>query len=118
MKGSDKMEILLIRHGQSLADLEDRHEGRADYPLTEMGHRQAEKLSRWLDKEYDIDLIISSPLIRASSTAEYIAEKTGLELIIEDELMEWNNGLLAGMLRQDAIKKFPIPEGGRKNHHE
>lgn len=112
------MEVLLIRHGQSLADLEDRHEGRADYPLTEIGHSQAKKLSRWLFEKYDIDLIISSPLIRARRTAEYIEQKTGVELIIEDELMEWNNGLLAGMLRQDAINKFPIPEGGRKNHHE
>ena len=112
------MEVLLIRHGESLADLEDRHEGRADYPLTELGHSQAERLSTWLDKKYDIDLVMSSPLIRARTTAEYIAKKTGVELIIEDELMEWNNGLLAGMLREEAIKKFPIPEGGRKDYHE
>lgn len=41
-----------------------------------------------------------------------------VKLIIEDELMEWNNGLLAGMLRDDAKKKFPIPEGGRRNYQE
>lgn len=67
------MEILLIRHGQSLADLEDRYEGRADFPLTELGHSQAEKLSTWLAKQYDIELVISSPLIRARRTAEYIS---------------------------------------------
>ena len=112
------MELLLIRHGESLADLEDRHEGRADYPLTKMGHIQAERLARWLDKEYDIDLIISSPLNRARTTAEYISKETESKLILEDILMEWNNGLLAGMLREDAIKKFPIPQGGRKTYHE
>lgn len=112
------MEILLIRHGQSLADLEDRYEGRADFPLTELGHSQAEKLSTWISKEYDLELIITSPLIRASKTAKYIAEKTGVELIIDNELMEWNNGLLAGMLREDANVKFPLPEGGRKNYQE
>lgn len=36
-----RMLILIIRHGQSEADLLHVHEGRADYELTEKGHRQA-----------------------------------------------------------------------------
>lgn len=49
------MEILLIRHGQSQADLEDRYEGRADFPLTELGHRQSpqegeqDRIDHWRD---------------------------------------------------------------------
>ena len=34
------MELLIIRHGQSEADLLGRHEGRADYELTELGIKQ------------------------------------------------------------------------------
>ena len=105
MKGSDKMEILLIRHGQSLADLEDRHEGRADYPLTELGHSQAEKLSTWLANQYDIELVISSPLIRASSTAEYIAKETGSKLIITNvNISSGDTGVHFIDIKQNSIR--------------
>jgi 2,3-bisphosphoglycerate-dependent phosphoglycerate mutase len=40
-------EFLILRHGQSQADLEDRYEGRADFPLTELGREQARKAARW-----------------------------------------------------------------------
>ncbi len=39
------MKLLIIRHGESEADLLDVHEGRADYPLTERGHRQAQAMA-------------------------------------------------------------------------
>ncbi|MDP4164007.1 MAG: phosphoglycerate mutase family protein, partial [Bacillota bacterium] len=38
------MELLLIRHGQSEADLLGVHEGKADFPLTELGQQQAKKM--------------------------------------------------------------------------
>lgn len=112
------MEVLLVRHGQSLADLEDRHEGRADFPLTELGCKQARAAAKWIKESYEIDIILSSPLKRAAKTAEFISEETGTSIIFDDELMEWNNGLLAGLLRSEAIERFPLPEGGRKPHDE
>jgi 2,3-bisphosphoglycerate-dependent phosphoglycerate mutase len=36
-----RMEILLIRHGESEADILNVHEGRADFPSTELGQKQA-----------------------------------------------------------------------------
>ena len=39
--GDIKMILLVIRHGESEADLLDVHEGRADFELTERGHEQA-----------------------------------------------------------------------------
>lgn len=112
------MEILMVRHGQSVADLEDRHEGRADFELTELGCRQAKCAAKWIKDNYEIDIILSSPLKRAAKTAEFISEETGVDIIFNDELMEWNNGLLAGLLRSEAKEKFPLPEGGRKPHDE
>ena len=112
------MEILVIRHGQSTADLEDRHEGRADFELTELGCRQAKYAAEWIKKYYKIDVILSSPLKRAAKTAEFIREETGIDIIFDDELMEWDNGLLAGLYRSEANMKFPMPEGGRKPHDE
>lgn len=112
------MEILVVRHGQSIADLEDRHEGRADFELTELGCRQARCVANWIKDNYEIDIILSSPLKRAARTAEFISEETGIDIIFDDELMEWNNGLLAGLLRSEAKVRFPLPEGGRNPHDE
>jgi len=112
------MEILIVRHGQSQADIEDRMEGRADFPLTDLGKCQAQKLAKWIAGNYKIDMIISSPLKRAAATAQAIGSETGLGIIYDENLMEWNNGLLAGLLRKEADEKFPLPQGGRRPHHE
>ncbi|HHW72558.1 MAG TPA: histidine phosphatase family protein [Firmicutes bacterium] len=110
------MEILVIRHGQSQADLEDRHEGRADFPLTELGMRQASLLAEWCRVNYPPELIISSPMKRTSATAQLLSEATGSPLEWEPDLVEWNNGLLAGLTRAEAQARFPRPAGGRKPH--
>ena len=41
------MNLLVIRHGQSEADILKVIEGRADFPLTELGHKQAEAMAEW-----------------------------------------------------------------------
>src|SRR5690554_6572488 len=108
------MELLIIRHGQSQADLEDRHEGRADFALTQLGVKQAQLLAEWVQERFPPKLILSSPLQRASRTAEILRGATGAPLQLEPALMEWNNGLLAGLARQEAAERFPLPPGGRR----
>jgi 2,3-bisphosphoglycerate-dependent phosphoglycerate mutase len=108
------LEILILRHGQSVADIEGRMEGRADYPLTELGVRQAQAAARWVKQTYPPLRIYTSSLLRTIQTAEIIAAETGCPVIVEDDLMEWNNGVLAGLLREEAHRKYPIPPGGRK----
>jgi 2,3-bisphosphoglycerate-dependent phosphoglycerate mutase len=112
------IEILVVRHGQSTADLEDRHEGRADFPLTELGLLQARKVANWINTNYPPEILISSPLIRAATTAKFIGETVGVDVQYDEDLKEWNNGLLAGLLRVEAEQKYPLPEGGRKPHDE
>lgn len=110
------LELLVIRHGQSIADIEDRFEGRADFELTDLGVEQAKRVSNWVKEHHRPDDIISSPLKRASMTAQIVSEKCGVTVTFEDEIMEWNNGLLAGLKREVGMKKFPLPSGGRKPH--
>lgn len=110
------MQILLIRHGQSEADLLDVHEGRADYALTQLGIDQAHTMSNWLRDAYPPDVIWSSPLSRAKQTASILAEAVGCPIIIENALMEWNNGVLAGLKREDARERYPEPKGGHPPH--
>jgi 2,3-bisphosphoglycerate-dependent phosphoglycerate mutase len=112
------MEILVVRHGQSVADIECRMEGRADFALSELGEKQAQRAAEWIKEHYKIDVIISSPLKRAAKTAKFISKATGKDIIFDDALMEWDNGLLAGLYRAEANEKYPLPEGGRKLHDD
>ncbi|WP_252504374.1 histidine phosphatase family protein [Sporosarcina sp. Marseille-Q4943] len=110
------MEILIIRHGQSEADLLEVHEGRADFPLTELGEVQARKMAAAVATEYPPEIILSSTLKRASGTARILQEAIGCEIRFYDELREFNNGVLAGMSRKEAAIKYPLPKGGRPVH--
>ncbi len=109
-------EFLIIRHGQSQADLEDRYEGRADFPLTDLGCAQARQMARWVAEHYPPDVIYASPLIRAAETAQILAAQMHLSVQFEEDLMEWNNGVLAGLLRAEADQKYPPPATPRKPH--
>ncbi len=105
------MRILLIRHGESEADLLDVHEGRADFALTERGHRQAEAMANYVAENYNISKIYASTLIRAKQTAQHLSDKTGIPIVFDEDLMEFNNGLLAGLSRDIVREKYPtIPD--------
>lgn len=111
-----KIELLLIRHGQSEADLIDVLEGRADFSLTELGQAQARKMATYIAKEYPPALILASPLKRASQTANILQEAIGCHIKYSDDLLELNNGVLAGMPKEEAAVKYPLPKGGRPVH--
>ncbi|HYK73834.1 MAG TPA: histidine phosphatase family protein [Pseudoneobacillus sp.] len=112
------MKILLIRHGESEADLLDVHEGRANFSLTSLGNMQAKQMSMWVNKRFKPDLIWTSTLNRAKETAKILSEVTGTLIREEEGLKEFNNGVLAGMKRLDAKLKYPEPIGGRKPHEQ
>lgn len=101
------MRLLVIRHGESEADLLDVHEGRADYALTERGHRQAEAMAEYIAANYEVSKIYCSTLKRAYQTARHLSDKVSVPLIPDERLMEFNNGLLAGMKHDEAAEKYP-----------
>lgn len=110
------MELVIIRHGQSEADLLGVHEGRADFPLTELGRKQAGKMAVYLAENLPPDLILASPLKRASATARVLQKTIGCEIQYYDELKEYNNGVLAGLSKKEAAITHPLPKGGRPVH--
>ncbi len=82
------MQLLLIRH--ALPHRVENEEGvAADPELSETGHAQAEALAAFLAGE-DIDLLMASPLRRARQTAEHVAARTGHEIVIDEELAEFD----------------------------
>lgn len=101
------MKLLIIRHGESEADILGVHEGRADFELNERGHRQAEAMAEYVQGQYQISGIYCSTLKRAMQTAEHLSEKTGIPVTFDEKLMEFNNGFLAGLTREEADEKYP-----------
>lgn len=81
-----------LRHGETDWNLNHIAMGMMDVPLNERGLSQAHSIANDL-KEFDFQTIISSPLIRAKTTAQIIADKTEKPLIIIETLAEacWGN---------------------------
>ncbi len=104
------MTLTLLRHGRSKADDKNVHEGRYDSALTEIGRTQALALAdRWQQEMIHFDAIISSPLCRASETAAIIGKALSVEPKYDDDLMERDNGLAAGMPLDEVERQFPQP---------
>ena len=104
------MKLLIVRHGESEADILKVCEGWADFSLTERGNKQALKTGKWIVDHYNIDKIYTSTLKRARETAHYLEELTGLSAIGRDNLKEFNNGLRAGLPYEEAYQKYPAVE--------
>lgn len=111
-----QVELLIIRHGQSEADLLGVHEGRADFALTKLGELQANTMGAYVAEHLPPDIILASPLLRAKGTAEILQKFVGCNLLIETDLMEFNNGVLAGLSKEVARVKYPLPLAGRPLH--
>ena len=105
------MQVLIIRHGESEADILNVHEGRADFNLTERGHAQAVAMAEYVARTFKVSRIYASTLKRASQTAQHLSEATGIQITYEEDLMEFNNGWLAGLTHEEADEKYPeVPD--------
>lgn len=80
--------LLLVRHGESTANLNNVFAGHYDPQLTELGHRQAECTGRFVLGNYKVSAIYSSDLHRAFDTAQHFADIAGLAVIPEPRLRE------------------------------
>lgn len=99
--------LFLIRHGQSIYNLENRFTGWKDVELTDLGIAQATEAGKILSK-ITFDLCYTSNLKRAQNTLNLILEKMNQNpKIIKDEaLNERDYGDLIGQNKLEAAKKF------------
>lgn len=95
--------IFLMRHG---ADPSDRYGGWSAYGLTETGREQVHHAKCSL-RGKGITRIFSSDLPRAKETAEIVAKELSLDVVYLPQFRESNNGSLAGMLKTEAMAKYP-----------
>ena len=94
------MKLFVARHGQTVWNAQNRVCGVTDVKLTEKGIEQAKELSDVV-QNYNIDMVISSPLKRAIETSEIVADKNNIPLQIEKLLIEQNYGIYEGVDRKN-----------------
>ncbi len=103
--------LTLVRHGQTDWNLAQRIQGSTDIPLNETGRRQAVETGRRL-VDAGVDVIVSSPLIRALETARIISGILGLgEPGIVDDIVERAYGEAEGMDAAQLADRFPGMKG-------
>jgi broad specificity phosphatase PhoE len=83
------MKIYLIRHGESVSDIKQKYDGEYDDPLTEKGMDEARSIADKLRKS-GVEIVFSSPKIRAKETSKVIHEALDCDIQILDDLAEQN----------------------------
>src|SRR5256885_1437504 len=101
--------LVLVRHGQSLWNLENRFTGWVDVPLTEGGRAEAKRAGELLKAQgLKFDVAYTSALTRAQTTLQIIIETLGVQLpVIRDQaLNERHYGDLQGLNKKELAEKY------------
>ena len=104
------MKLVLIRHGQSVWNLENRFTGWTDVPLSENGEREAKEAGRLLKNAgYDFDICYTSYLKRAIRTLNLVLaelDREWLPVVKTWKLNERHYGALQGLNKADTAAKY------------
>lgn len=100
--------VLLVRHGESEANKDNVFAGCKLNPnLTEKGFRQAELYAEYAVKNYKIDKVYSSNLLRAYNTGKACADLLGFDVIVDEGVREIYGGEWEGMTLDEIKEKYP-----------
>lgn len=103
------IKLVLVRHGQSEWNLENRFTGWTDVDLSEKGISEAKKAGVALKEAgFDFDIAYSSVLKRANDTLNYILEEMNLDIPIKYSwrLNERHYGALQGLNKDETKEKY------------
>ena len=98
--------LLLVRHGETIANREYRYIGARNEPLSAQGQMQATQLAEALSV-LPVAAVYSSPLHRAYGTALAIAARHALEVQRVADLRECDFGTWEGLTRAEAMSRSP-----------
>ena len=104
------IKLVLVRHGQSLWNLENRFTGWTDVELSEQGIEEAKEAGKLLREEgYHFDIAYTSLLKRANDTLTYILEELNeknIPIEYSYRLNERHYGALQGLNKDETRKKY------------
>lgn len=96
--------LYLVRHGETVWNVEARYQGHTDTSLSEKGLQQAQKLQERFIRE-PIDAIFGSDLNRAAETARIIAKPKGFNVQLTASLRELSFGDWEGLTYDEIVPK-------------
>ena len=100
--------LLLVRHGETTWNQENRWQGHADIPLSEAGYRQAQQLAQRLAAERrTVHALYASDLVRAWQTAEILGEAIALPPIPHVAWREMDIGDWSGLTTAEVVTRYP-----------
>tara|TARA_R110000787_G_scaffold16806_18_gene52823 strand:+ start:3553 stop:4158 length:606 start_codon:yes stop_codon:yes gene_type:complete len=113
-----KGRLLLVRHGETPANINQVWHGHTDTPLTELGHEQRGKLGDYFHNYLpEIHVIYSSPLQRARLTAESIAATGDHQVRTDPRLMEFGAGEYEGKSFDELRNEFGFIQRVLEDEH-
>ncbi|MBI2660506.1 2,3-bisphosphoglycerate-dependent phosphoglycerate mutase, partial [Candidatus Woesearchaeota archaeon] len=103
------IKLVLLRHGESTWNKENRFTGWTDVPLTEKGIEEAKKAGRVLKKEgFIFDIVFTSVLKRATDTTDILLKEMGFKVPVKYSwrLNERHYGALQGLNKAEMAAKY------------
>ncbi len=100
--------VYVARHGETTWNVAGRYQGRRESTLTPLGEHQATALAEACAHiEPRIERIISSPLMRCTATAAFVAERIDVKVESDERLLEIAHGTWEGRLRDEIAADDP-----------
>jgi broad specificity phosphatase PhoE len=99
-------ELILARHGETVWNVEKIYRGRADVNLDEVGIKQADLLGKYLSS-WKLEAIYSSPVKRATDTANIIARYQKIGVQIAEGLVDFDYGEWQSLPEKEVKKLYP-----------
>jgi broad specificity phosphatase PhoE len=97
--------LLLVRHGRSVMNAQQRLQGWLDSPLDDVGRVQAQATAHRLRRESP-EILYTSTLSRAAETAHIIAQELGIPVVPDERLKERDLGQLSGLSNDEIQERF------------
>lgn len=103
-----ELDLIIVRHGRTVWNQEERFRGRTDLALDEVGLRQAEAAAQAVRSRWPAAAAVyTSPLRRARQTAAPIAEALGLVARPCEELVDVDYGEWTGLSPAEVRERYP-----------
>lgn len=99
--------IILVRHGQSIANKEQFFGGQTDVELTELGVKQAQIVANFVASNYHVDAVYCSNLLRALHTADIVAKPLDCKVQRDGRLNEFFAGEWEGKPFAEIQRLYP-----------
>jgi broad specificity phosphatase PhoE/ribonuclease HI len=101
--------FVLLRHGETPLTPQKRFSGSGgtDPSLSDIGREQARRAAEALAERGTIQHILASPLTRTRQTAEAVADRLGLDVTVEDGLIETDFGAWEGLTFGEVRERYP-----------